>query len=124
MEFVRMLTAEPILWESLVLVVALIMGTHYMVSRHNLWLGIGEREQKVIGRYVTGTLSIGIPFTFLGWDFNLWLAVILYWLCAGVAGVATLIFYRLDVGLDKSKEARAQLKDAVTKAAMSTGDGK
>jgi len=125
LEEVKTLMGQPIIWMAITLVIALIGATHYFVTRHNLWLGIGEREQKIIGRYVCGTLSSGIPFSFLCWEYRQWWALGMYWLLAAAAGIATIIFYRLDKALDDAKEVRAQRKDKQAKATtLGIGDGK
>ena len=124
LEEVKTLMGQPIIWMAITLVIALIGATHYFVTRHNLWLGIGEREQKIIGRYVCGTLSSGIPFGFVCWEYRWWEALGIFLVLVVTAGITTFLVYRVDKALDDAKEVRAQRKDKQAKVAtLGTGDG-
>jgi len=101
----------PVVIESLVLVLVLIMGTHYLVRMYGLWLPKRQKEYQIVGRYITGTLSIGIPFTFICWHFSWWGALGMFWTCALLAGVATLLFYWIDHTHDLVNGNQAKEKD-------------
>jgi len=85
--------------------IALIMGTHYLMTKYD----ICKKDIGLCGRYITGILSIGIPFT--GWCliYEHIEALIIFWLLSAVAGASTVVFYLID-GMREKAAAEKDLQ--------------
>ena len=61
-----------------------------------------------MGRYITGTLSMLVPFTLICWAFGWWAQCGIAWLLAIIAGTATGLFYGFDKTQDVERKAKAE----------------
>jgi len=106
----KMLVCDKVFALCAGLTFSLIMGTHYLMTKYDICKkGIG-----LCGRYVTGVLSIGLPFT--GWclihpDYTVTNTLVVFWLLAAIAGASTVLFYLID-GQREKAAAEADLKAA------------
>ena len=108
----REMIQHPVVTESILLAIFMIMGTHYWVRYHNLFLAREGKECWIMGRYITGTLSMLTPFFFICWEFGWWWAFGIVCAIAAVAGVFTGIFY----GFDKAREAEKRAENETERA--------
>ena len=105
----REMIQEPVFVGAILLVAFMIMGTHYAVRYHNLFLPKNKkREAKVMGRYVTGTFSMLLPYTLVCWAFGWWAQCGVAWLFAIIAGFFTGLFYGFDKTQDAEREVQAE----------------
>jgi len=119
----EVIVRAPIYTASLLLVVMGIMGTHYLVRMHSLFTPSNGDEYRIIGRYVTGTLSIVIPFSLMCWENGWYRPLAIIWSFAILAGICTAIFYGADRLFQSKKEAEAERGrgDAAVKDLESAG---
>ena len=108
----REMIQNPIVTESILLAVFMIMGTHYLVRLHKLFLGTNGKECRIMGRYATGTLSMLVPFSFICWEFGWWKPLGTAWVIAIVAGIFTGLFY----GFDTARDAECRAESATQRA--------
>ena len=108
----REMIQEPIYVAALLLNISMIIASHCWVRMHGLFLPRRKREYYIMGRYVTGTSSILVPFTLICWACEWWIQASVVWTLAILAGFVTGLCYLYDKSKEAEKEAQTETERA------------